>query len=149
MRHERFKTAIGYLFLFGLLALFGLLFGGLVLLMESPPPVMYLLPVSGVVLTALTIVEAIVPAIEIEGDVLIVRVARLRRAIRVPLREIAPYTVERSLMGLTLRRVDGFVQTQGIGELVTGDGRGVNVPARQISGKSRAKLQTLLEELGQ
>ena len=44
-----------------------------------------LLAQLGLVLTGLTIVEAAVPAIEIEGDVLVVRVARLRKPIRVPL----------------------------------------------------------------
>lgn len=148
MRRERFKTSLGFVIFFGFLAAFGLFAGTIVLLMESPPPALYLLPLSGLVLTGLAIVEAVVPAIEIEGDVLVVRVARLQKPVRVPLNEVAPFTVERSLVGLTLRRREGFVQIQGVGELVTGDARGVNVPTRQLSGKGRTRLESVLSELG-
>ena len=148
MRRERFKTSIVFVILFGFLALFGLAFGALVLLMESPPAALYMLPLSGVVLTLLTIVEAAVPALELEDDTLIVRVARLRKPVRVPLPEIAPFSVERSLIGLTLRRAEGFVQVPGIGELVTSDTRGVNVPTRQLSGRERNRLEALLVEIG-
>jgi hypothetical protein len=147
-RHERFKTSVGFIIFFALLAAFGLFSGTIVVLMESPPAPLYMLPISGLVLTALTIVESVVPAVEIEDDTLIVRIARLRKPVRVPLSAVAPYTVERSLMGFTLRRREGFVQVPGAGELITSDGRGVNVPARQLSAKGRARLMAVLTEIG-
>jgi hypothetical protein len=103
---------------------------------------------SGIILLGLTIVEASVPALELEGETLVVRVARMRRPMRIPLREAAPFSIERNLLGLVLRRDDGGpITIQGIGELVSVDSRAMQIPCRQLPGRERDRLERLLVEI--
>ena len=143
---ERFKTSWAYVTLFGLLSLSGFALGALLLAIDSSAWVGWVMLASGVLLLLLTIVEASVPALELEGDRLTVRIARLRKPIQVPIRAAAPFTIEPNILGLVLRRNDGgSIMIPGAGELVSGDSRAMQIPCRQLSSSERARLKKLLE----
>jgi hypothetical protein len=146
--YERFKTSWAYVTLFGFLSITGFGLGALLLAIDERHWVGWVLLASGICLLGLTIVEASVPALELEGTTLVVRVARLRRPIRIPLQDAAPFSIDRNILGLVLRRADGErITVQGAGELLSGDGRSMQIPCRQLPGRERARLEGLLVEL--
>ncbi|MGZ3474389.1 MAG: hypothetical protein ACXWUG_08870 [Polyangiales bacterium] len=143
--HERFKTSWAYVVLFGFLSLTGFGLGAFLLAIDPNAWVGWVMLTSGIVLLGLTIVEASVPALELEGDTLVVRVARLRKPTRIPLREAAPFSIERNILGLVLRRDDGGpITIPGAGELVSADSRAMQIPCRQLPGRERDRLEQLL-----
>jgi hypothetical protein len=147
--HERFKTSWAYVTLFGFLSLTGFGLGAFLLAIDSNGWVGWVMLASGICLLGLTIVEASVPALELEGDILVVRVARLRKPIHLPLREVVPFSIERNLLGLVLRREDGSpIAIPGAGELLSGDARAMQIPCRQLPGRERDRLEGLLVGLG-
>jgi hypothetical protein len=146
--HERFKTSWAYVTLFGFLSLTGFALGALMLAIDERHWVGWVILASGICLLGLTIVEASVPALELEGATLVVRVARLRKPVRIPLEETAPFSIDRNILGLVLRRADGErITVQGAGELLSGDGRSMQIPCRQLPGRERERLEGLLVEL--
>lgn len=149
MDPQRYFTSRAYVAFFAFLALSGLALGGFMSLMAPQAWVSWILLASGVILSGLAIVELRVPAFELDHDDLVVRIARLRKPIRIPVRELSPYVVEKHLLGLRLVRVDGTPWNVGhLGEILVDGGQGLLVSMRQLSRKDQANLEEALRTMG-
>ncbi len=146
---QRYFTSRVYVAFFAFLALSGFALGALLTWAAPEAWVSWVMLGSGLVLSALTIVELRVPAFELDHDVLVIRIARLRKPIPIPIRELSPFLVQKDLLGLRLVRVDDAPWNVGhLGEFLVAGGRAILVSMRQLSRRDQAKLEEALRTMG-